>query len=139
MPIQPDDVILNKCAIIERCLRRIDEEYNADPSMTNYTHLDALTLNVERACQAAIDSAMHLVSQRKLGIPQNSADAFTRLNKAEIIGDELVVSLRAMCGFRNVAIHEYQEMDISVLEFVVSKGVLDFRQYCFDLGVSIDP
>lgn len=137
MPIQPDDVILNKCSIIERCLKRIAEEHSADPTMTNFTHLDAMTLNIERACQAAIDSAMHLVSQKKLGIPQNSADAFSRLHKAGILNDSLVISLRAMCGFRNVAIHEYQEMDMSVLNFVVTKGVADFRKYCLALGVTI--
>ena len=31
-------------------------------------HLDALTLNVERACQAAIDLAMHVVAAEHLGI-----------------------------------------------------------------------
>jgi len=137
MPIQPDGVILNKCAIIERCLLRIEEEYQSDPTLTNYTHLDAMTLNIERACQAAIDSAMHLVSQKKLGIPQNSADAFSKLHKAGILDDSLVVSLRAMCGFRNVAIHEYQEMDMSVLKFVVEKGTDDFKRYCLALGVVI--
>jgi len=137
MHIQPDEIILNKCAIIERCLKRINEEYTSDPTLTNYTHLDAMTLNIERACQASIDTAMHIVSQKKLGIPQNSADAFSKLHKTGIISDSLVVSLRAMCGFRNVAIHEYQEMDVSVLKFVVTKGVNDFKEYCLALGVTI--
>ena len=54
MPIKPDDVIYNKAAIIERSLRRMKEEYSADPDLTNYTHIDAMILNIERACQAAI-------------------------------------------------------------------------------------
>ena len=31
MPIEPDNVLMNKCAIIERALNRIREEYRAEP------------------------------------------------------------------------------------------------------------
>lgn len=55
MPTPPDDILLNKAAIIERCIRRIQEEYHACPDLDNHTHVDALTLNIERACQAAIN------------------------------------------------------------------------------------
>ena len=43
--IPPDDICLNKAAIIERALRRIQEEFSLDPSLVNYTHIDAMTLN----------------------------------------------------------------------------------------------
>jgi len=36
-----DDVLLNKAAIIERCLRRAKSEYAACPELDNYTHTDA--------------------------------------------------------------------------------------------------
>ncbi len=74
-----EDVLLNKAAIIERCLRRIREEYTLCPRLNNYTHIDAITLNLERACQAAIDMAMHLLASEHLGIPQSSAHAFDLL------------------------------------------------------------
>ncbi len=62
-----DDVLLIRAAIIERCLRRIGEEYALDPSrLANLTHQDAIILNLERACQAAIDMAMHVVAQEHL-------------------------------------------------------------------------
>ncbi len=31
------------------------EEYAFNPNLDNYTHIDAMVLNIERACQAAID------------------------------------------------------------------------------------
>jgi uncharacterized protein YutE (UPF0331/DUF86 family) len=80
-----DDICLNKAAIIERALRRMKEEYAADPQLKNFTHIDALILNIERACQAAIDLAMHLVTKNRLGMPQNNAEAFRLLFKAGII------------------------------------------------------
>lgn len=53
-PIVPDDVMFNKAAVIERSLRRVLEICRADPDLADMMHVDALTLNVERACQGAI-------------------------------------------------------------------------------------
>lgn len=68
-----NDIILNKISNIERCLKRIDEEYdhNAD-NLQNYTKQDSIILNIQRACEASIDIAMHVVAEKKLGIPQTS-------------------------------------------------------------------
>jgi uncharacterized protein YutE (UPF0331/DUF86 family) len=137
MPIPPDDILLNKAAIIERCIRRIKEEYTASPSLDNPTHTDALTLNIERACQAAIDMAMHLVAKNHLGIPQSSAESFDLLHKASLIDAELCHALRAMTGFRNVAIHEYRELDLEILHFIAKQGYRDFIQLCSALGLNI--
>jgi uncharacterized protein YutE (UPF0331/DUF86 family) len=72
------DVLLNKVAIIERCLNRIKSEYRGheDELESNYTRQDSIILNLQRACEACIDAAMHLVRIRKLEIPQDSRDAF---------------------------------------------------------------
>ena len=45
-----DDVILNKAASIERCLRRIEEEYaGAEQNLIeNQTKQDAIVLNLQR-------------------------------------------------------------------------------------------
>ena len=139
MPTGPDDVALNKAAIIERCIRRVREEYAADPALESFTHVDAMTLNIERACQAAIDLAMHLVAVRRLGMPRNSADAFTLLRRAGIIPEPLEKHLRAMTGFRNVAIHEYQELDKSILHIIARDGWKDLVEYAAALGLHIEP
>ncbi|MFN9367999.1 MAG: type VII toxin-antitoxin system HepT family RNase toxin [Planctomycetia bacterium] len=139
MPTPPDDILLNKGAIIERCVRRIREEAAASPGFENYTHLDALTLNIERACQAAIDMAMHIVAEQHLGVPQSMADAFALLQRAAIIDASLAASLQGMVGFRNVAIHQYEQMDMNVLRWVVESGHRDWIRLAEALGVSIRP
>ncbi|MCW7472008.1 DUF86 domain-containing protein [Leptospira levettii] len=67
MPIENDDIILNKIAVMQRAIKRALEEFNKNQSLSNYTEVDALILNLERACQAAIDLGMHLISKNKLG------------------------------------------------------------------------
>jgi uncharacterized protein YutE (UPF0331/DUF86 family) len=139
MPTPPDDILLNKAAIIERCIRRIGEEARACPGYDDFSHVDALTLNIERACQASIDMAMHVVAEKHLGVPQSNAEAFALLEKAGIIGKELSKSLRGMAGFRNVAVHQYEELDMGVLRWVVETGHRDWIKLGDALGVSIRP
>jgi uncharacterized protein YutE (UPF0331/DUF86 family) len=135
----PDDILINKAAIIERCLRRMSEEARACPALDDFTHIDAITLNIERACQAAIDMAMHVVADRHLGVPQSTAEAFSLLQRAGLIDAPLAAALHGMVGFRNVAIHQYDQLDMGVLRWVVESGHKDWIRLGEALGVVIRP
>ena len=139
MPTPPDDVLLNKGAIIERCIRRIREEFQACPALDDFTHVDALTLNIERACQAAVDMAMHVVARGHLGIPQSTAEAFSLLERAKLLDPSLARSMRSMVGFRNVAVHQYEELDLEILRAIAGSRFQDWIEFCAALGVSIRP
>lgn len=139
MPILPDDVCFNKGAIIERSIRRVREEYAADPALQNITHVDALTLNLERACQAAIDLAMHLVARDHLGMPQSSSDSFRVLAQAKYISEDSCRAMMAMTGFRNIAIHEYQEMDMAILAGIAKDGWHSLVTFAREAGLDIKP
>ena len=58
-----DDVLLNKAATIERCVARVREEYAAAGAhfATDFTRQDAAVLNIQRACEAALDMGQHLI------------------------------------------------------------------------------
>lgn len=126
-----DDVLLNKAASIERCLNRIDEEYRGHEQEfeINFTRQDALMLNLLRASETAIDAAMHLIRVRKLGLPQESRDAFKMLAQAGILLPELSVQLQKMVGFRNIAIHNYAQLDLNIVRSIVEQRLGDFREF----------
>ena len=126
-----DDVIVNKAASIERCLRRIQEEYAGDTQnlVANQTKQDAIILNLQRACETAIDLAMYVVSQRKLGVPQDSRDAFSLLQTGGILPADLAQHMQRMVGFRNVAIHEYTHLNLEVVHSIITKQLDDFRTF----------
>ncbi|MDQ7056983.1 MAG: hypothetical protein Q9N62_00355 [Ghiorsea sp.] len=69
-----DNILINKAAMIERCLKRIEEEYIGHEAEleSNFTRQDSIILNLQRVCEAA----MHVVRTHKLGIPQQSRDRF---------------------------------------------------------------
>lgn len=125
-----NDVILNKVSIIERCIKRIHEEYKNTPAnLKNFTKQDSIVLNLQRACEASIDLAMHIVAERKLGLPQNSRDSFTLLESEGIIPSSLSKKMKAMVGFRNIAVHDYQEINLEILQKILDKHLVDFMQY----------
>jgi uncharacterized protein YutE (UPF0331/DUF86 family) len=127
----PDDVVLNKAAIIERCVARVREEHAGDArNLThNLTRQDSIILNLQRACEAAIDLAMHLVRERRLGIPQESRDAFDFLLQAGLIEAGLAGRLKRMVGFRNVAVHDYRKLDLQIVQKIVTHHLDDFLEF----------
>ncbi len=70
----PDDVLVNKSATIERCVGRAREEYQRDPASfaTDFTRQDAAVLNIQRACEAALDMGQYLIRRERLGVPQGA-------------------------------------------------------------------
>ena len=127
----PDDVILNKVAIIERCLIRIQEVYgNNDKNLfEDMTKQDSIILNIQRACEAAIDLGMHLVRKRGLGIPQESREAFELLEKAGLLDPEVAQRMKKMVGFRNVAIHDYTDLNYEVVKVIITQRLEDFTAF----------
>lgn len=125
------DILLNKAATIERCLMRVENEYRGHEHEleTNFTRQDSIILNLQRACEASIDMAMHLVRVGNMGIPQESRDAFDMLRDHGIIPPALCDRLKAMVGFRNVAVHDYRKLNMEIVRSVVETRLDDFREF----------
>jgi uncharacterized protein YutE (UPF0331/DUF86 family) len=126
-----DDVIVNKVATIERCLARVVEEYAADERnlRDNLTRQDSIILNLQRACEASIDLAMALVKVHRLGPPQEIRHAFELLQDAGLLDAALAARMARMVGFRNVAVHDYQRLNLDVVKAIILDRLDDFRAF----------
>ncbi|WP_200890148.1 type VII toxin-antitoxin system HepT family RNase toxin [Geoalkalibacter subterraneus] len=67
---------------------------------------------------------------RKLGLPQESREAFALLEKAGVLDGELSVRLQAMVGFRNVAVHDDQKLNLEIVKSILEEGLQAFRRFC---------
>ena len=47
--------------------------------LNSLTRQDAAILNIQRACEAALDMGQHLIRRERLGIPQSARDVFALL------------------------------------------------------------
>lgn len=126
-----DDVLLNKAATIERCVGRAREEYLKNPTTfaSDFTRQDAAILNIQRACEAALDMGQHLIRRERLGLPQSARDIFTLLAQGGWIEASLADGLKRMVGFRNIAVHDYQTLQLAVTIAILENHLDDFLLY----------
>jgi len=122
-----NDVMINKIQSIHRCIKRAKEEYKlaGDHFPRDFSRQDAAILNITRACEQAIDLANVVIKTRKLGIPNESRESFAMLAKAALISEALSEKLQRMVGFRNIVIHEYQNIEVGVIQAVIESGLDD--------------
>lgn len=120
------DVVLAKAANIERAITRAREELAASRDfMTDYTRQDAAVLNVQRACDAAVDLAHQLVRLQRLGAPTTAREAFDLLVAAKIVPEDPGAALKRMVGFRNIAVHQYAALDLAKVRSIIESDLDD--------------
>jgi len=61
----------------------------------------------------------------KLGLPKESRDSFSILSEKGIIPSDMAKKLRAMDGFRNTLVHQYQRLDVDIMKSVIENDMDD--------------
>jgi uncharacterized protein YutE (UPF0331/DUF86 family) len=123
------DVVTAKLAIIDRCLARISEvQGERRPELRPVDVDDITALNLQRAIQAAIDLANHVVAAEGYGVPASQAELVSLLEQSGVLEPDLAHRLRKMVGFRNVAIHEYRSLDPAIVAAVVQRHLEDLKR-----------
>ena len=126
------DILLQKKASIERCIKQARDYYampSEKPLGEDFLKQDAIVINLQRACEQCIDMANHAIRLKKLGLPADSADSFTLLKKADVIDAELEKKLTGMVGFRNIVVHQYQDIDYKLVEEIIKKHADDLIEF----------
>jgi uncharacterized protein YutE (UPF0331/DUF86 family) len=126
-----DDILIDKFESIKRCLKRVEQEYypNQDTFTTNFTIQDAVILNLLKASQLSIDIAAHIIRLKKFEIPKTNREFFVILENNKIISEKTSISMQKMVGFRNIAVHDYNNLNIDIVINIVENHLNDFLQY----------
>lgn len=124
-------IAARKLAALERCVARARDEYTlaGDDFRNDFTRQDASVLNVTRACEVAIDLANVAIRKHRLGVPSEARESFALLERSAFITPELSGRLQRMVGFRNIAVHQYQDLDIDIVESVIREGLDDLLTF----------
>jgi len=85
--------------------------------------------NLQRAIQACIDLAAHAVASEHLGLPESVRDNFVILKEKGVIGAELASRMLKMTGFRNIAVHNYQALDLNILKSILVNNLKDIEDF----------
>ena len=84
---------------------------------------------MQRACEVSIDLAIHLVRKRHLGVPQDSREAFQLLQDNGLLDQKLADSMKRMVGFRNVAVHEYANVNLEIVKSIITQHLDEFLAF----------
>lgn len=123
--------ITTKLESMARCIQRIQSQGDVSPQelRRNYDKQDVVVLNIERAVQLCIDIGGIVLSAMGQKTPNTMGETFTLLQAAGVIDDEMAASMRAAVGFRNVAVHQYDTLDMDIVSVIATKKLDDIRGF----------
>jgi len=127
-----DKVILDKKVdSILRCLNRIETRMpNKEADFfKDYDAQDVVVLNLTRAIQMSVDIATHILASKDGAVPETMAGAFVGLQHLGIITGETANNMCRSVSFRNVAVHAYDDIDMTITYAIAHNHLDDFKQY----------
>ena len=126
-----NEVAVQEIPSLQRCVTRAREAFSeaGERFSADYNLQDAAVLNVVRACDISIDLANMLIRKRRLGIPTESRESFGILMREKIIDSALGIRLQKMVGFRNLAVHQYRELDLEIVAAVIRTNLNDLLAF----------
>lgn len=88
------------------------------------------------AIEACVDVAQHICATGGWGPPADNGDAIRLLGEHGILTAELAVSMRKAVGFRNVLVHDYIEVDDSIVIDRL-KSLSDLEEFVCQVAASV--
>lgn len=125
------DVVLNKLEGLRRCLQRVQDKTPTSVALLveDYDLQDIIVLNLERSVQMCVDIGLHIISDLEVPAPETMADTFLVLARADCLDDAVAERMIKAVGFRNTAVHAYQEIDWHIVYRIITDHLDDFRDF----------
>ena len=72
---------------------------------------------------------MHIVSEKGMGIPQSTQEVFDIICEAGLIDGEMAHRMKAMVGFRYIAVHDYQKINLNIVREIIERHLDDLSRF----------
>jgi uncharacterized protein YutE (UPF0331/DUF86 family) len=124
-------LLLRKLAELEKNLEQIREYSNI--TIEKYSSDWKVQRIIERTLQIMIETCVdisgHIISDKGYRIPKSYADTFRILYEENILEKELFEIMEKMAKFRNIVVHNYDEVDASIVVNILKGHLGDFLTY----------
>jgi len=134
------EVISAKLESLRRCLRRIEDKTpeTVEILLKDNDLQDIICLNLERAVQISVDLASHIIAESDIPAAGSMGESFETLSRLDLITAELAARMKKAVGFRNIAVHAYQEINWKIVYSIITKGLSDFVDYARAVSKAVD-
>jgi uncharacterized protein YutE (UPF0331/DUF86 family) len=125
------EIIAAKLESLGRCVARIEAKRPASRTAlaADIDAQDIIVVNIERAVQLCVDIGAHLLAGVEGPSPATMVEVFRQLEERGLIESALAERLARAVGFRNIAVHQYRELDWDIVFQIASRGSEDFRSF----------
>jgi uncharacterized protein YutE (UPF0331/DUF86 family) len=123
------DIILGKLSNITEALDRIERVTATEAGLEAWIVDDLCALYLQRAVEASIDVANHLIAQNQWTTPKSASQAFEVLRDQDVFDEDFTDTLISMVGFRNVAVHAYGTLDTEIVRSIVDNHLDHLRDF----------
>lgn len=124
------EVIQLKLTSLQRCIQRIQDKVpdSVQKLSSDYDLQDIVILNIQRAIQVSVDIATHMLADTT-STPATMAEAFLLLHREGFLKEATALKMARAVGLRNIAVHEYMDLDWSIVHAVSVQHLDDFREF----------
>ena len=125
------EVVEQKLESLRRCLRRIETKCPTDAAtlVADIDLQDIISLNLSRAVQISVDIGAHLIAGMEVPPPDTMGQTFDLLAQEGMLNNALASSLKKAVGFRNVAVHNYENINWGIVHSLVKYHLADFSEF----------
>ena len=123
------ELLAKKLAFIETCVAELRRLARPEAIDTDIREERFVEHTLQLAIQAAQDVASHIVSDERLGEPRTNRELFDLLVRAGWLSEADAAPLGNMVGFRNILVHGYGDIDLSVVRDVLENHVDDLLRF----------
>jgi uncharacterized protein YutE (UPF0331/DUF86 family) len=120
------DLVAKKLAGIETAVQELQTFGHLAAIRDDVIQQRFFERTLQIAIQAVIDVASHIVSDERLGEPNTNREMIDLLKRYGWVPPDLALALGNMVGFRNILVHGYENVDLSVVEKIVTDHLDDF-------------
>ena len=124
-------VIGEKLISLNRCLERIKlyTPTSVETLQNDFDAQDIISLNIQRAVQISVDIAAHILAEQLHEQTPTMAETFLALSRHGLLDSQLASRLAKAVGFRNIAVHEYNTLDMNILYSIITKEIGCFYEF----------
>lgn len=125
------EVVEQKLESLRRCLRRIETKCPEDAAtlIADIDLQDIVSLNLSRAVQICVDIGAHLIAGMEVPPPDTMGQTFDLLAQENVLNIGLASSLKKAVGFRNIAVHNYENINWAIVHSIVKYHLADFSEF----------
>ena len=128
-------IVSEKLESLRRCLSRVEKKrpITQQALEQDVDVQDILVLNLSRAVQLCVDIGAHLISRSDIATPQTMGETFSALAEMGLLSDSVADAMKKSVGFRNIAVHGYENLNMAIVFSIATEHLEDFRQFAREI------